>query len=772
MLATRAVSSKLALGAAAALLLAATFAGGYWYSIDSVAARYDTVLAENRSIVRVVSRTGRTVASRDETLRFGVAGIVSDVLVRPGQQVKGGDALIRLASPAAKIAADQALVSLELARLRLDDLLRQANALAVTAPMAGRVASLCVLPGETVSRGAVAAVIEDPDRWVVEVRVAEHLLPGLSPGQPVQLAFPTLPGRLAQGYITEVGASLQGTPGSATAPVKVAFRNPGGVVAGMTVLVAASVQGAGLPVSARVVAGEGQVITARDAATVTAVHAAAGQGVKAGQLLAVMENALLSVQYEQARLAYDTARQRYEAMGIYYSNPDDPLLVNVRLQYQQAKYNYDLLAERVAALRVTAPWAGTVTTIGVKPGDAVASGAVIAQLVRDKTFLVSASVPAARFAGLSIGQSMLVDLPELGIAGLPGNITRKSGQGVATGSGSLFEITVEVQARLDVIPWPGTAARVNLPAGLESFEASGTARAEQQETIRFGAAGTVSAVLVPEGAQVAAGDVMILLANESLLRDTGALGSGPLAAGTVALERAAGPSLREEILRKRSAELTYRQRIAEFDSLTVRAPYDCLISDVKVKQGDAVGAGAAGVAIVGTSGLDVLTDIGELDVGKVAIGDQMEVYLAALPDSDLTATVIEIGLEPRQTSEGALYPLRLRLSDSTGVRAGMTCVVAVVTDIRRDVLTVPVEAVQTRYGAKAVRVVLDRKQESFGTTSIQRSRVWKGNVEWVYVVTGPTDGVYIEIVKGLAPWSEVVLRERQRGTSAVPAGGR
>lgn len=770
MLATRAVSSKFALLAAFAAVLAAAFAAGYWYSLDSVAVRYDTVLAETRSIVRTINRAGRTVASRDETLRFGVAGTVSDVLVRPGEPARAGQPLIQLTNPSAKMAADQALVSLELSRLRLDDLLRQANALLVTASFSGRVASLRVLPGETVARGAVAAVIEDPDRWVVDVRVAEHLLPGLSPGQRVHLAFPTLPGRIAQGYVTEVSGSLQGSPGSATGSIKVAFRNPGGVVAGTTILVSTSVEGSSLPVSGRVIAGDGQVVAARDAATVTAVYVAAGQAVTAGDVLIEMENAQLSVQCEQARLTFDTARQRYESMSLYYTNVDDPLLVNVRLQYQQAKYNYDLLAERVAALRVTAKWAGTIAALGVKPGDAVAAGAVVAQLVREKSFVVSASVPAARFSALPLGQSVLVDLPELGITALQGNVVRKSGQGTVSGGQSVFEITVE--ARSDVVPWPGTTARVNLPPGMESFEASGTARAEQQETVRFGAAGTVSAVMVSEGAAISAGDVIIELANESLLTDPGVLAGGPLAAGTALLERMSGPSLREEILRTKSAELTYRQRVAELEALTLRAPYDCVVSDVKVKAGDAVSAGAAGVAIVDTSGLDIVTDVGELDVSKVAIGDQMEVYLTALPDHVLTAQVIEIGLEPRQTSEGALYPLRLRLADNTGVRSGMTCVVAVVTDIRRDVLAVPVEAVQTRYGAKAVRVVLERKQDNLATTSIQRTRVWKGNVEWVYVVTGPSDGVYVEILKGLTVMAEVVVRERQPGSSSTPAGGR
>lgn len=752
-------------------LLAAAFAGGYWYSLDSVAARYDTVLAENRNIVRVVSRAGRTVAARDETLRFGVSGTVSGVLVRAGEQVKAGQALVTLANPGAQLSADQALISLQLARLKLEDLVRQANSLQVTAPFAGRVSSLRVLPGDSVARGAVAAVVEDADRLVVEVRVPEHLLPGVSPGRQVQLAFPTLPGRVALGWVTEVGGSLQGAAGSATASVKVAFRNPGGVVAGTTVVVASSVEGSGLAVLGKVVAGEGQVLTARDAATVAAVHVAAGGAVNAGDVLVELENLQLAVQYEQAGLTCNTARQRCESMSLYYG-PDDPMLVNVRLQYQQAKYNYDQLAERVAALRVTAPWAGAVTALNLKPGDQVAAGAVVAQLVRENGFTVTALVPAARFSALGLGQTVLIDLPEIGVSGVLGQIARKAGQGSVSGSQTVFEIAVE--ARHHVVPWPGTTARVNLPAAAESFEATGTARAEQQEMVKFGAAGTVLDVLVREGMDVPAGAVLITLANESLVPDpAAALSGGPLTAGSALLEEVAGPSLREELLRTRSAELTYRQKLADVQSLTLRAPYAGTISDVKVKVGDVVAAGAAGAVIVDTSGFDIVSEIGELDVGKIAVGDQMEVYFTAQPDSSVTAQVVEIGLEPRQATEGVLYPFRLRLPDSAGLRVGMTCVVQVVTDIRRDVLAVPVEAVQTRYGAKAVRVVLDRKQESSGTTSIQRTRVWKGKVEWVYVVTGVTDGVYVEIVKGLPAWSEVVVREYQRGsTASTPAGGR
>ncbi|MDP2871130.1 MAG: HlyD family efflux transporter periplasmic adaptor subunit [Bacillota bacterium] len=773
MLAARAVRTQIGLWLIGLVVVAAAFGGGYWYSLDSVAARYDTVLAENRDIVRVVTRPGRTAAAREETLRFGVSGIVGAVLAKPGQPVVAGDPLVRLDSPAAKLAAEQAYTSLELARLRLEDMVRQANDLVVTAPFSGRVASVPAISGETVARGAVAAVIEDPDRMVVEVRVPEHLVAAMKPGQQVRLAFPTLAGRIAPGWVAEVGGSLQGQAGSAYGTAQVAFRNPGGVVAGTTVVVSATVEGSALPALGRVVPAEGQVLAAQDAATVLSVPAVPGQAVQAGDLLVEMENEQLSIQCEQALLTYNSARQRYESVSIYYTNPDDPMLVNSRLQYQQAKLNYDQLAARVAALRVTASWPGTVAAVNVKAGDVIPAGTVVAQLVRKGSFMVTAMVPTARFAGLGTGQGVLVDLPELGVSGVAGTVVRKSGQAAGSGASSSFEITVEARYPALQIPWPGTVARVNLPAGQETFEASGSARAEQRETVRFGASGTVAAVAVTEGSMVTEGSTLMTLANESLIAPAAVVSPDePLTADSALLESIAGPSLREEMLRTRSAELAYRQKLTELAALTLRASYSGTLADVKVKAGDAVAAGTAGATIVDNSTLDVVTDISELDIASIAVGQEMEVYFAAVPDSGLGARVTEIGLEPRQASEGALYPLRLRLSGAAGIRGGMNCVVAIVTDIRRNVLAVPVECVQSRFGAKAVRVVLDRKQETSGTTSIQRARVWKGDVEWAYVVTGVSDGAYVEILKGLSMWSEVVVRERGGAERATtPAGG-
>jgi hypothetical protein len=59
-------------------------------------------------------------------------------------------------------------------------------------------------------------------------------------------------------------------------------------------------------------------------------------------------------------------------------------------------------------------------------------------------------------------------------------------------------------------------------------------------------------------------------------------------------------------------------------------------------------------------------------------------------------------------------------------------------------------------------VVVDPDQSAASGSLVRESRTWKGAVEWVYVITGLSDGVRVEILKGVQPGTEIVLREIER----------
>jgi multidrug efflux pump subunit AcrA (membrane-fusion protein) len=131
----------------------------------------------------------------DAPLAAPSAGVVAQVNVAEGQQVKKGDVLMTLNSGTAT--ADYA--EQELARQKklyaehntslkmLQDAETQLALLRVTAPLAGTVVSVNVKPGAAVDASTVVAEVMDLNRLVVKTDVPESEANQLKAGEPVQV---------------------------------------------------------------------------------------------------------------------------------------------------------------------------------------------------------------------------------------------------------------------------------------------------------------------------------------------------------------------------------------------------------------------------------------------------------------------------------------------------------------------------------------------------------------------------------------------------------
>ncbi len=741
----------------AAALLGLAFYGGYWYSLDTLAAKYETTFVEYTNIARTVVRPGTVVAARENTVRSGSSGTVASVLVKAGDAVVAGQTLMRLDNPQLELSGRQAQVSVDLARLQFEDVFKQALATRLTAPVAGRVSSLAVEAGDIVQRGGVAAVIDDPGRMTVTIDAPEHLRPGLRPGQPATVTVPSLTGLGFQGQVSEVGGVIKGVAGKGTVEVEVEFESNGKITPGSTVNVTLSALGSRRPCEGIVVLPDEGVIRATDKAVIAKSSAVEGQKVAAGEVILELSNPSLVAQRDQAKVAYDQAWVRYESIRYRYLE-GEPILETIRLQCVQAELNWRDLDKRVRGLTVVAPYAGRAVGIAGASGKEIAPGDLLVQIIPDDRLLLSVAAPLVDLAWVEAGDQVRVELPSLKETDLDGVIVGKTmpvaGQGATTAT-----LLVEVHEPLQ--PWPGTPGRAYLPVKVEDVSAVAVATAAEERQVFFGAAGTVAAVHVLEGANVTEGTPLVTLENDTLLK-AGAYPEGQdMPADPSLLLPIAGPSLRQAILSIQSGELSAAQRILEREALNVRANASGTVTAVLVEPGSVVNSGTPLLTMADVSALEVLADVGQADVNHLQLGAQVEVLFPAVSNAPVLGELVEVEQTSQQSASGPVYPIRLRLPTTPGLLCGMSCVVDIVTDVRPGVPTVPVEAVQERYGAQAVRVVVDPKKDQQGSV-VRQSRTWKGEVEWVYVITGVSDGSRVEILKGVSAGTEIVLREKER----------
>lgn len=93
-----------------------------------------------------------------------------------------------------------------------------------------------------------------------------------------------------------------------------------------------------------------------------------------------------------------------------------------------------------------------------------------------------------------------------------------------------------------------------------------------------------------------------------------------------------------------AAEARRLQAQAALDRLTVRAPIDGEVLQVKYRAGEYYQPGGDPLLVLGdTRTLRVRMDVDERDVAKVAVGDAATLRVSALPGQTFTGTVVELG---------------------------------------------------------------------------------------------------------------------------------
>jgi HlyD family secretion protein len=236
-----------------------------------------------------------------------------------------------------------------------------------------------------------------------------------------------------------------------------------------------------------------------------------------------------------------------------------------------------------------------------------------------------------------------------------------------------------------------------------------------------------------------------------------------LAERTLALQRLIDGSTALEI---RSAENAVRQQQdtlsaaqQEYADHTLRSPFDGIVSTVSAQRGQSVSASSGAIELIATQRMAEIS-LNEIDVARVSVGQKATLTFDAIADTTLTGTVAEID-SVGTTSQGVVtYGVKITFdTQDDRVRPGMSVSAAIITQIKSDVVMVPVSAVKTGAGGSIVQVVT-------GMTASQVSGSSQGVVvtqglEARVVVVGVSNDESVEITQGLTEGEVVVIRTIQ-----------
>ncbi len=223
------------------------------------------------------------------------------------------------------------------------------------------------------------------------------------------------------------------------------------------------------------------------------------------------------------------------------------------------------------------------------------------------------------------------------------------------------------------------AAVVNIEAARAAVEEARSGANSGQRTAAFG---SVTAATAQRDASQAQLDLLLSGAREEQIAVAEA---GVEEAQAAAQEALLGVTDAESAIAQ--AEAGIMQAEAAVDSaqdalsrMTLNAPFAGVVADVMVEEGEVV-AGGAPVAMIGDfGGWQVkTTDLTELDVVDLAVGDAVEIQVDAIPGETLTGIVSKIAETSQLVRGDVTYEVTIGLEngDELPLRWGMTVFVDV-----------------------------------------------------------------------------------------------
>ena len=285
-----------------------------------------------------------------------------------------------------------------------------------------------------------------------------------------------------------------------------------------------------------------------------------------------------------------------------------------------------------------------------------------------------------------------------------------------------------------------------------------------------------------------------------------------MSTATLAQRQAAENQAQAQTLSARAhVNQTVASQRANYDALdkTVsRAPFDGLVTNVPVREGETVVVGiqnAEGSTLMTLADMSVITaevKVDETDIVNVRLGQPAEVSVDALPGKSFKGHVTEVGDQAllrttgiatsqstTGTEEAKDFKVVVTLDDSSDqLRPGLSATAKITTAHRSEVLTIPIQALVERdpdaekafaaNGGKAktgapAMMATSKPHVVEGVYKLTTDR-GKSRANFFPVTTGITGSTEIEVLNGLSQGEEIVtgaykvLRALKGGTIVKP----
>ena len=418
-------------------------------------------------------------------------------------------------------------------------------------------------------------------------------------------------------------------------------------------------------------------------------------------------------------------------------------LARANASYQQALEDYQEAVSNYSGNTYKSTRTGFIKKLNIQVGDKVGSNTDLAELYNDQTMKLKVPFLAGEAAVIPAGSQAVVTLTDTEEQ-LTGVVTAVSNMDEVLDGGRIVRyVTMEVEN-------PGgltTSHNATVTIGEFVCCSEGTFEAMTDTTMKASITGNgsleVEELLVHEGDYVTSGTPLFRIKSKDV--------EDILDSYQDAVDQA-----QEKI---ESAQSNADNKQETYDNYTITAPISGQVITKNVKAGDKIARSSSS----STSTLAVIYDLSEvtfemsvdeLDVGRVKVGQTVNVTADAIEGKTFTGKVTNISLQSSQSNGVTNYPVTVTLDEVGDLLPGMNVDGTIILDQVDDALMIPVDSLM-----RGNRVYV--KDDS---VTRQQGNIPAG-FKAVDVETGISNDDYVQITSGLSEGDEVYVDSASSNTS-------
>jgi multidrug efflux pump subunit AcrA (membrane-fusion protein) len=198
-----------------------------------------------------------------------------------------------------------------------------------------------------------------------------------------------------------------------------------------------------------------------------------------------------------------------------------------------------------------------------------------------------------------------------------------------------------------------------------------------------------------------------------------------------------------ETIKAQSAQVTQAQgsvdairaRIAQS---YIRSPINGIVTKQDAKLGEIATAGNALISVISSSNLQIESNVPEVDIGKLAVANSVNITLDAFPGETFSGHVVAI--DPAETIVDGVVNYKITVSfDEVNqkIKSGLTANLRIITQKKEGVLVLPQYAILENDNGSFVRMYDDAQQTTTDVPVVLGIRSSNGTVE---IISGVTEG--------------------------------